>query len=78
MRYTVLTSKAPSGQSYWAMVPALPGCFSNGENFTSVQTNVKAAINLHLHGMVEDGEEPPPEGDFIVAQTEIDMKEQVA
>ena len=60
------------------MDPALPGYIANGENYESVQTNPKAAINLHLRGMVEDGEEPPPKGDFIVAQTEIDMKEQVA
>lgn len=78
MRYTVLISKSPSGQGYWAMVPALPGCFSNGDTFEVVQANVKTAIKLHIQGMVEDGEEPPSEGDFIVAQSEVDMKEQVA
>ena len=54
MQYTVLISKSPNGKGYWAMVPALPGCFSNGDAFESVQANVKGAIKLHIQGMLDD------------------------
>lgn len=74
MRFTVLVSKSPNQEGYWAMVPALPGCFSAGDSFEEAQENVKEAITLHIQGMVEDGEEIPDEGDFIVAHTEIDLK----
>ena len=74
MRFTVLVSKSPNDQGYWAMVPALPGCFSAGDTFEEAQQNVKEAIALHVEGMAEDGEEIPEEGDFIVAHTDVDLK----
>jgi len=73
----VLISKAPNGEGYWAMVPALPGCFSCGQNFEEVQENVKDAIELHIRGMLKDGEEIPEEGDFIVAHADVDVKIEV-
>jgi len=74
MRFTVLVSKSPNSQGYWAMVPALPGCFSAGDTFEEAQENVKEAIALQIQGMLEDGEDIPDEGDFIVAHTDVDLK----
>jgi predicted RNase H-like HicB family nuclease len=74
MRFTVLISKAPNGEGYWAMVPALPGCFSAGDTFEAAQAKVRKAIELHLRGMLQDGEELPEEGGFIVAHTDVDVK----
>jgi predicted RNase H-like HicB family nuclease len=33
---------------YSVSVPALPGCFSQGENFEDAMKNIKEAINLYL------------------------------
>jgi predicted RNase H-like HicB family nuclease len=59
------------------MVPALPGCFSAGNTFEMVQDNVKEAIELHIQGMLQDEEELPTEGDFILAQVDVDVKAKV-
>lgn len=74
MRFIVLISKSPDNQGYWAMVPVLPGCFSAGDTFEVAQDNVKEAIALHAKGMLEDGEEIPDDGDFIVVHTDVDLK----
>ena len=78
MRFTVLFSKSPNGEGYWAMVPAMPGCFSSGHNFEAVQENVKEAIELHIRGMLQDGEEIPEGGDFIVAHAEVEVSANIA
>jgi predicted RNase H-like HicB family nuclease len=39
----VLIHKAEEG-GYWAEVPALPGCVSQGETVADVRTNVREAI----------------------------------
>jgi predicted RNase H-like HicB family nuclease len=77
MRFMVLISKSPNGEGYWAMVPALPGCFSAGDTFEAAQEQVKEAIELHIRGMLKDGEELPSEGDFIIAQADVDVKAKV-
>ena len=33
---------------FWAEVPALPGCFSQGETVEEAFNNVKEAIGSHL------------------------------
>jgi hypothetical protein len=40
MEYTVVIHKADEG-GYWAGVPALPGCFSQGETLDEVFLNIK-------------------------------------
>ena len=78
MRFMLLISKSPNGKGYWAMVPALPGCFSTGDTFEAAQKNVNEAIRLHTRGMLQDGEELPDEGDFIVAHAEVEMNANIA
>ena len=43
MTLKVLIHKAEEG-GYWAEVPALPGCVSQGETVDDVQANVREAI----------------------------------
>jgi predicted RNase H-like HicB family nuclease len=74
IRFTVLISKSPNNAGYWAMVPALPGCFSAGDTFEVAQENVKEVIALHVHGMLKDGEEVPDDGGFIVAHADVDLE----
>jgi len=40
MEYTVIMHRAEEG-GYWAEIPALPGCYSQGETLEEVMENVK-------------------------------------
>jgi predicted RNase H-like HicB family nuclease len=51
---------------YGVTVPDLPGCFSAGSTFAEALTMAKEAIELHLEGMLDDGEDIP------TPSTEID------
>jgi len=48
----VLIHKAEEG-GYWAEVPALPGCVSQGETMDDLQANIHEAIEGWL--LAEDG-----------------------
>lgn len=38
-----------------ATVPSLPGCISQGKTEKQALKNIKEAIELHVHTLVEDG-----------------------
>ena len=52
MTLKVLIHKAEEG-GYWAEVPALPGCVSQGQTMDEVRTNVREAIEVWL--LAEEG-----------------------
>jgi predicted RNase H-like HicB family nuclease len=52
MKVTVVIHEAADG-GYWAEVPALPGCFTQGETLDEVRERVREAIACHL-------DVPPP------------------
>lgn len=58
--YTVVFHPAEEG-GYWVSVPALPGCFSQGDTFEEARENVAEAIRCHVDGLVKDGEPVPTE-----------------
>ncbi len=43
MEYTILIYRAEEG-GFWAEVPVLPGCYSQGETIEETMENVKEAI----------------------------------
>jgi predicted RNase H-like HicB family nuclease len=53
MRYAIVIEKA--NENYSAYVPDLPGCIATGGTVEEVETEIGAAIRLHLEGMLEDG-----------------------
>ena len=57
MEYVVIYEKGDS--SYGAYVPDLPGCFALGETLEEVQTLIDEAIEFHIEGLQEDGEDVP-------------------
>ena len=57
MEYVAIYEKGAS--SYGAYVPDLPGCFAVGETLEEVQTLIDEAIEFHIEGLQEDGEEVP-------------------
>ena len=57
MRYAVVVEKAES--NYSAYVPDLPGCVAAAETREEVLDLIREAIDFHLEGMREAGEEIP-------------------
>lgn len=70
MEYTVIIHIAEEG-GYWAEVPALPGCFSQGETFEETMKNIKEAIDLHVEVLQEEGQEIPADESFIISRIPV-------
>jgi predicted RNase H-like HicB family nuclease len=65
-QYVVVIHRAEEG-GYWAEVPALPGCFAQGETVDEVLADAEGAVVSHLEALSDDGQEPPPPGDVFIA-----------
>ena len=57
MEYVVIYEKGDS--SYGAYVPDLPGCITVGDTLEEVQTLIQEAIEFHIEGLQEDGDDIP-------------------
>ena len=55
--YTVVIHEEPDG-GFWAEVPALPGCYSQGETIDEIKRNVREAIAGVLEVLREEGQKP--------------------
>ncbi len=49
----------PDEDGYHAFVPSLPGCHSFGLTMNEAEGNIYEAIQLHIEGMLKDGETVP-------------------
>lgn len=58
MLYPVVIHK-DADSDYGVSVPDLPGCISAGETYEEALAMVREAIELHIEGMLEDGEDLP-------------------
>lgn len=58
MRYAVVIERA--GDNFSAYVPDLPGCIATGATVAEIETNIREAIEFHIDGLKEDGEQVPP------------------
>src|SRR5438552_1261567 len=73
--YTVVLTPEPAAGGYSVSVPALPGCFSQGETLDEALTNIREAIGLHLWSMLQDAEPIPPDVTPIVTSVEAEPLE---
>jgi len=71
MDFLVVLHKAEEG-GYWVEVPALPGCYSQGETIEEALEGIREAIALHLEAMAEEGELLPDDTDWIIAHVSIE------
>ena len=69
MEYVVIYEKGDS--SYGAYVPDLPGCITVGKTLEEVQTLIQEAIEFHIEGLQEDGEDVPQPSLNIPVQYDI-------
>jgi len=53
----IVIHEEPEG-GYWAEVPALPGCYSQGETVEELMSNVREAIEGVLEVLVSQGKQP--------------------
>ncbi|NCO36128.1 MAG: HicB family protein [Armatimonadetes bacterium CG2_30_59_28] len=70
MEYSVVLHEAEEG-GYWAEVPALSGCFSQGETVEQAMRNIRSAIVSHLAALTEDHRPIPQEGGILFARVAV-------
>ena len=61
MNYPVVIHK-DKDSDYGVTVPDLPGCFSAGSTLDEALLMAREAIELHLEGLIEEGQTVPPPG----------------
>ena len=54
MQYSVVVHHAEEG-GFWVDVPALPGCYSQGESVDESLRNAAEAIELYLEALRDEG-----------------------
>lgn len=64
MEYSVVVHEAEEG-GFWVGVPALPGCYSQGESVEEALGNVKEAIELYLEALRDEGQDAPADADVV-------------
>ncbi len=67
MEYTVIMHPAEEG-GYWAEIPALPGCYSQGETLEEVMENVKEAVESHVDALKQDNHVVPVERRLMIGK----------
>jgi len=70
MDYTVLIHPAEEG-GYWTEVPALPGCFSQGETIEEALANTKEAVELHVAALRDEGQEVSEDAGLLIGRVTI-------
>jgi predicted RNase H-like HicB family nuclease len=59
-RFSVVIEKDQDG--YFAFCPELQGCYTQGSTYEEALANIRDAIELHVAGRLESGDElPQPE-----------------
>ena len=64
--YAVVIHEEPEG-GFWAEVPALPGCYSQGESIEELMANIREAIAGVLEVMKEQGARPEANNQILDA-----------
>ena len=67
-QYAIVIEDA--GTNLAAYVPDLPGCVATGRTREELERRIRAAIEMHLEGMAEDGL-PIPEPSAQVEYVEV-------
>ncbi len=70
LRYDVVFEEAKEG-GYTALVPALPGCISEGDSLKEAEKNIKEAILCYLESLAMDKEEIPTPNKSLLGSVEV-------
>jgi predicted RNase H-like HicB family nuclease len=75
-RYLIVIEKSETGFSAYS--PDVLGCIATGDTLDQTIANIKSALEFHLQGLLEDGEEiPKPRGiqSYLDAEKESEGEE---
>lgn len=72
MEYTILIHQAEEG-GFWSEVPALPGCYSQGETIDETLQNTKEDIESHLIALKEDLVAAPIEESLFIGKVRVEV-----
>ncbi len=70
LRYDVVFEEAKEG-GYTALVPALPGCISEGDTLKETEKNIEEAILVYLESLQKDGQNITKPGKSLLGSVEI-------
>lgn len=70
MEYVLVIHQAKEG-GYWAEIPALEGCFVQGETLEELLADAWKAIASHLEALKEDGKPEPTDQGVIIATVRV-------
>ena len=65
MQYSVVMFTNAEEGGFWVDVPALPGCYSQGESVDESLQNVTEAIELYLEVLRDEGREAPVDSEVV-------------
>ena len=69
-QYTAVLEPEKVG-GYSVVIPALPGCISQGETFEEALKNIKEASELYLEDLKKEGEIPQEEKPIVVSPIQV-------
>ena len=72
MDYTILIHQAEEG-GFWSEIPALPGCYSQGETIDETVENTKEAIEAHLMALKEKQANAPIDECLFIGRVRVDV-----
>jgi predicted RNase H-like HicB family nuclease len=72
MDYTILIHQAEEG-GFWSEVPALPGCYSQGETIDETLRNSKEAIEVHLQALKVTPVAAPVEESLFIGRVQVEV-----
>lgn len=72
MEYTILIHQAEEG-GFWSEVPALPGCYSQGETIDETLRSTKEAIEAHLIALRDDQMTAPVEESLFIGKVRVEV-----
>ena len=70
-KYTIDILPEADGKGYYVVVPALPGCYSQGSTVEEALQNAEEAIALHVSELKRTGEGVPIEGSSFQSIVEV-------
>ncbi|KAF1077207.1 type II toxin-antitoxin system HicB family antitoxin [Methanogenium sp. MK-MG] len=68
-QFSVIIEKEEDG--YYARVPALQGCYAQGESFEKALENIKDATKLYIDDLTNSGQEIPKAPQIFLTTIEI-------
>jgi predicted RNase H-like HicB family nuclease len=64
LTYSVVVRDAEGG-GFWVEVPALPGCYSQGESIGESLQNARESIELYLEVLGDEGRDAPLDSEVV-------------